>query len=89
MIIPHIFLDSNDIEINAFQVGLDIIPRWGIDSINSRKIELLNKENGIEIKIGNKIAKCGDYVLSIDDKLSIMAADEFEKDYLAKTIKED
>jgi hypothetical protein len=86
MKIPHTFLKSDNTEISAFCVGIDIIPHWAIELNRDSKIEFLNEDGGIAIKIDNKIANHGDYILNINDKLSIMTADKFEKMYSPKTI---
>lgn len=86
MRIPHTFLKSDNTEISAFRVGIDIIPHWAIELNRDSKIEFLNEDGGIAIKIGTKIAKHGDYILNINDKPSIMTADNFDKTYSPKTI---
>lgn len=86
MRIPHTFLKADNTLINAFRVGLELFPQWAIDLAKNNKIELLDEESGIGIKIGTKIAKHGDYILNINDKPSIMTADNFDKTYSPKTI---
>lgn len=89
MRIPHTFLKSDNTEISAFQVGLDIAPQWIIDMNNDRTVEFLGNFERMAVKVGDEIAHHGDYILNVDGKLSVMNAVEFQKVYSPKTIPAD
>jgi hypothetical protein len=41
MQIPYTYLKSDNTEVNAFRVGVDIAPQWIIDMNNNKTVEFL------------------------------------------------
>lgn len=58
-----------------------IIPTGIIEKLRNKDFELVNNDEGIEIKLNGKLEKIGKILILENDKLSVMSKTDFNKKY--------